>query len=592
MIKVLNNGYLIALLLFLAGSIASLCDGVAASRRLGVADLAAIGIVYPYTKAMECISLMLSGGSQVIIGRRIGQNRFEDVSRVFYTSLVFTAALSLLIAVSVGMLSKPLSLLLGAGGDTLQPTMDYLVSLTVGAPAHLLTLYMIPLFQLDEKKRLINLATIVMTVVNVGLNILFILRHMGIKGIGYSTSISYYAALLILSFHFFEKKACIRGKGKNGLRDGEQEKAQGILLQGSFGVNPKYLPEIIREGAPSAFRNVSSIIFNTSVNHMLSMVGTTEAVAAFSVYKMTKFIFLSVSEAIINPVRMIQSMLREEKDHRMMKRVFRYSMIHGFALSSLLCVLLWFFGRNVFSFMVSGPVLDETMSLMRWTIPVYLLNIVVCYYLAYFQAIGKKKTVYSVSVVHNIVIIPVFYLLARQFGARGIWMGHAAQTLLSVTYMLACACFMGRKNRGLTNKLMVLPPETDCRIYDYHIDSREEAAAAVADFGAICQEAVGDQKKASYCALALEEMVFNLLEYQKHHREPNPDIDIHIVVLSGQKMILRIKDCSREHNPFVKYEYCAGDDDPENIGIRIVRSFAQNIEYSFIYGVNFISVTV
>lgn len=60
MIKVFNNGYLIALLLFLAGSTASLCDGVMASKGLGVAELAAIGVVYPYTKAMECISLMFS----------------------------------------------------------------------------------------------------------------------------------------------------------------------------------------------------------------------------------------------------------------------------------------------------------------------------------------------------------------------------------------------------------------------------------------------------------------------------------------------------------------------------------------------------
>ena len=95
LITVFNNGYLIALLLFLAGSIGSLCDGVIASRGLGVAELAAIGIVYPYTKAMECISLMFSSGSQVIIGRKIGQNRFDEVSKVFYTSLTFTVVLSL-----------------------------------------------------------------------------------------------------------------------------------------------------------------------------------------------------------------------------------------------------------------------------------------------------------------------------------------------------------------------------------------------------------------------------------------------------------------------------------------------------------------
>ena len=142
LIKVFNSGYLIALLLFLAGSISSLCDGVIASRGLGVAELAAIGIVYPYTNAMECISLVFSSGSQVLISRRIGQNRFGELPRVFYTSLVFIGVLSVFIAGLIILLSEPVSILFGANssGGTLKPTVDYLVSLAVGAPAHLLTL--------------------------------------------------------------------------------------------------------------------------------------------------------------------------------------------------------------------------------------------------------------------------------------------------------------------------------------------------------------------------------------------------------------------------------------------------------------------
>ena len=219
LIKVFNSGYLIALLLFLAGSIGSLCDGVIASKGLGVAELAAIGIVYPYTKAMECISLMFSSGSQVIIGRKIGQSRFDEVSKVFYTSLTFAAVLSVLIAALMCVFASPVSRVFGANTEeTLRPTVDYLVTLALGAPAHLLTLYLIPLLQLDEKKKLINAATIAMTVINVTLNIIFVLNDMGIKGIGYSTSISYYVALIILSSHFFGKK-------------------NGILLKGSFAVS-------------------------------------------------------------------------------------------------------------------------------------------------------------------------------------------------------------------------------------------------------------------------------------------------------------------------------------------------------------------
>ena len=83
MIGVFDSAYIIALLLFLAGSIGSLVDGVVASRGLGVAELAAVGLVYPYAKTVECISLLFSSGSQVVIGRKIGKNEFGEVSNDF-----------------------------------------------------------------------------------------------------------------------------------------------------------------------------------------------------------------------------------------------------------------------------------------------------------------------------------------------------------------------------------------------------------------------------------------------------------------------------------------------------------------------------
>jgi anti-sigma regulatory factor (Ser/Thr protein kinase) len=150
---------------------------------------------------------------------------------------------------------------------------------------------------------------------------------------------------------------------------------------------------------------------------------------------------------------------------------------------------------------------------------------------------------------------------------------------------------MGRKNPGIVNKLLVVPLEKDYAAYDFHIESIEDAKGAAENFGEICRENIRENKKAYYCSLALEEIVFNIVEYQKNNNEPNPSIDVHIVVFSGDKMVMRIKDCSTERNPFVKYEYSSGDG-LENLGIQIVKSFAQDIKYSFIYGVNFITITV
>ena len=57
-----------------------------------------------------------------------------------------------------------------------------------------------------------------------------------------------------------------------------------------------------------------------------------------------------------------------------------------------------------------------------------------------------------------------------------------------------------------------------------------------------------------FCSLALEEIVFNIIEYQDSIGEKELSIDVHIVLYGSNKMAIRVKDCSRERNPFVEYE--------------------------------------
>lgn len=329
------------------------------------------------------------------------------------------------------------------------------------------------------------------------------------------------------------------------------------------------------------------------LNNIIKTMGTTEVMAAFSVLKMTKFIYCSVTEAIVNPVRMIQSMLLEERDRKTQREVFKYSISRSLLYSLLMLGLLLAFGRNLYALIVPADVLNDTMTMMVWTVVGYVMNAFVCYYLAYFQAINQKKVVYSISFVLNIVSLPFFYLLIKGYGTAGVGMGHAAQSAITATYVLGCAWLMGRKNKTLIDKLLVVPMEaSDDLVYDCHIQSSDEAYAAAVDFDEICNKSIPDEEKAYYCSLALEEIVFNILEYQKAHDLRNPNIDVHIIVHEDNTMVMRVKDCSEERNPFVKYEYSRTGDDLENMGIRIVKSFAKDVKYSFIYGVNFITIIV
>lgn len=219
---------------------------------------------------------------------------------------------------------------------------------------------------------------------------------------------------------------------------------------------------------------------------------------------------------------------------------------------------------------------------------------VTCYYLAYFQAIGKNGIVYSISVVLNIVTLPLFYLLGKVFGARGIWISFSLQFVIVALYVIIVALIMGRKNKSIVDKLLMMPVEEDrdYETFDFHVGSIEDAKTASTEFVDICKNWIAEKNKSCYCSLALEEIIFNILEYQKANDENDPNIDVHIVLFGNNKMIMRVKDCSKERDPFAKYEYRKELDSLENIGIKIVKSFAADVKYSFTYGVNFITITV
>ena len=160
--------------------------------------------------------------------------------------------------------------------------------------------------------------------------------------------------------------------------------------------------------------------------------------------------------------------------------------------------------------------------------------------------------------------------------------------------MVGCALFLGRRNKGLIDKLLVIPIDRTqgFELHDYHIESVDDAKTAVRYFHDICEKDIVEKKKSHYCMLALEEIVFNIVDYQTSAGDPEINIDVHIVLYGNGKMVMRVKDCSKERNPFVKYERSDVGDDMDNLGIKILKSIAEDIKYSFVYGVNFITITV
>jgi len=126
--------------------------------------------------------------------------------------------------------------------------------------------YLSSFMSIDNDKKLPVVATTVMTVVDIILDILILkVLNGSMLGFGLATSISYWIAFLILCTHFFKKN---------------------ILLKLSVRNLPwKELGRIIWRGMPVSVGRVGCTFRCILINGMLATISTSAAISAYSVFR-------------------------------------------------------------------------------------------------------------------------------------------------------------------------------------------------------------------------------------------------------------------------------------------------------------------
>ena len=94
--------------------------------KVGEAELAAVGFVYPVTAAITSLSIGLSAGANAALSQALGRGDDEAaVARTGLQSLGLGAILAALVALALWLLDGPLFSLLGAEGDVLGAVLAY-----------------------------------------------------------------------------------------------------------------------------------------------------------------------------------------------------------------------------------------------------------------------------------------------------------------------------------------------------------------------------------------------------------------------------------------------------------------------------------
>ncbi|MBR6707319.1 MAG: hypothetical protein IKI84_11680, partial [Clostridia bacterium] len=208
------NASLIAFIVSsLTSSVGSLIDGVIIGQFLGVDATAAFGLVSPALILFALFGAVIAAGARNRFTMLIGKGDLKGAGGVFTVSVILGVGLAVMMMIPMFLFPDAVCVALGASGSAghlLDETRGYLLGIAVGFPAmnasRVLTAYM----TVDNDRRLPVISSVVLTVTDIGLDLWAAMTGGGTFFMGLATSVSHYAALAVLLWHFRRKDRLTR----------------------------------------------------------------------------------------------------------------------------------------------------------------------------------------------------------------------------------------------------------------------------------------------------------------------------------------------------------------------------------------------
>ena len=567
-------------LLMLTG-INNMVDGLVGSNFLGTDAMSIIGLYSPFQLIWVAVGTILVVGSQVLCARYMGAGDLRRTTGVFSLTLTVALAATVFGTLFSFALSSPIARILGASPEVVGDLSRFVIGRGIGLIPMVLGSQFVAFLTLEGQDRRNYIATGTLLVANVALDLFFVrVVKMGILGLGIATSLSQWINMIVAGSFFLSKKASLKYSFKS------------IIWKELLGM--------LKVGFPSAMVFFLTSIRSGLFNNLLATYDPTMiAVAAMSTYAIAIMIFESVGKGIAAAGRLLTSVCYGEEDGRSIASVMKTVFTKGL-LITLAASVFTFLMANVVAGMFyadhSSEVFRLTAMALRFGAAVLVLETVANIFSNYFQAIGRTVIVNVMSVLEGIgAMLPVGLLLIPRMGVTGsiitFLVGYAIVALCGPVYAIL---FWKRMPRTMS-EWVTIPAgfgAADDERLDASIHSLEEATAISSEVQRFCEERNVEQKKATYSALALEELCLGIIKDRFEADKKKHMIEVR-VLHKGEDIFMSLKDDCKPYNPQERAEFVdPKDDSPKSISIRLFMGIVKETEYQLTLGINVFTVTV
>lgn len=560
----------------LAVSLCLLIDIVIIGRFLGEGAMSAYQYANPLLLSIGAIGSLLSAGVQVACGRSLGSGSREETNAGYSSAITVAAVLSIIFTAVVLLFAPFLARVMGAGssGELFDMTRGYLAGFSIGAPATMGALVLVPFLQMAGQGNLLIVGVLSMTVADVALDLvnvlacpngLFGMGHM--YGMGLASSLSYYAALIISGAYFLTKRCVFRFSLKS--------------------VSWRKIIELFREGLPSGFNMASSVIAVLAMNRILRGCGGDNAVAAFAPLLTVGNTANCIATGIGGVSLTLSGIFFHEEDRSGLKHLIRllcrYSVILGFCVG----ISLVFLAPFLISLFIpnEGPTKEMAVLGLRLfatgMIPCSINNALKNTWLG----TGRVVLTEAVSMLEGAILPAIAaFVFSRFMGVTGAWLYFPAGEWLTLLLLCALILYMEKRKPWEHGAALLLKKDfgvTGDNLLEMDIHTMEEVTKASRRAEQFCLEHGQDAKSSNHIALCVEEMAGNTIQHgfamdQKHH-----DLSVRLLY-KDSGLTLRFRDDCGAFDP-VHY---IPKENEDALGLRLVLAFAKDARYTYAMNLN------
>lgn len=552
----------------LADSLCGIIDGVVVGRFLGADALAAHGVATPIFLVLCIFSYMITIGFQQPCTVALGKGKLREANGLYSFTLLLTLGVALASTVLGVVFPHFTARLMGAGNGPIRDmAADYLQAVSMGYPALLFFLVLIPILQIEGRWNLVQIGSVVMSVSDIVLDLVNVnVFHLGIRGVGWATAGSYFLGLLVLLSYFFHKPRFFHFRFK----DLRETNLSPMLFSG--------IPAGIRTGA----RALSNVLMSTLT---MSLAGAT-AMTALAVQRNISYVSLSVGVGISDAVLLLTGISYGEQDRRGLMDVVRMSARNSIWLGGGLGVLVFAFAPLLSSLFLeqagaSTELIVFALRCLALSMPFIIWNRCTG---AYLQGIGNNGLAIVLYLCVELVSLAgAAWLMGLVWGAKGIFAAFPVSQL-ALTLLVNLVAWLRRDRRysGMEAYLNTppsfgVPPEDRL---ERTLTRPEEVWSFSKEAQTFCEERDVTSDKAYWVSLYIEEMGNLIMTYGFADGKTH-NLEIRLS-LHPSSVILRFRDDCRRWN--IKEKAAHWQEDPAHpeasLGIRMVMQACKKMEYN------------